>query len=76
MNAGRWQNSPLGRFSAQARHITPEDTEAKNAFLQTVPQRRAGDPKEIAGAITFVTSDKASFLTGQTIAIDGGVTAT
>jgi NAD(P)-dependent dehydrogenase (short-subunit alcohol dehydrogenase family) len=51
------------------------DPETKAAFLATVPQGRAGDPREIADAIVFITSDKAGFLTGETIAIDGGVTA-
>jgi NAD(P)-dependent dehydrogenase (short-subunit alcohol dehydrogenase family) len=62
--------------TAMLDRVTGNDTDAKNSFLQTVPQRRAGDPIEIADAITFIASDKASFLTGQTIAIDGGVTAT
>jgi NAD(P)-dependent dehydrogenase (short-subunit alcohol dehydrogenase family) len=62
--------------TAMLDRVTGNDTEAKDALLETVPQRRAGDPTEIADAITFITSDKASFLTGQTIAIDGGVTAT
>jgi NAD(P)-dependent dehydrogenase (short-subunit alcohol dehydrogenase family) len=51
------------------------DAETKAAFLETIPQGRAGEPREIADAIRYVSSDEAGFLTGQTIAIDGGVTA-
>jgi NAD(P)-dependent dehydrogenase (short-subunit alcohol dehydrogenase family) len=61
--------------TAMLDRVTGDDDEAKAAFLATVPQGRAGDPKEIADAIRFIASDQAGFLTGQTIAIDGGFTA-
>jgi enoyl-[acyl-carrier-protein] reductase (NADH) len=51
------------------------DAETKANFLASVPQGRAGEPRKIADAIVFLTSDKAGFLTGQRIAIDGGVIA-
>lgn len=37
---------------------------------------RWGNPTEIAGAVVFLASDAATFITGQTLAIDGGLTAT
>jgi NAD(P)-dependent dehydrogenase (short-subunit alcohol dehydrogenase family) len=40
-----------------------------------VPLKRAGRPEEIADAIVFVASAKASFITGQVIAVNGGRTA-
>jgi NAD(P)-dependent dehydrogenase (short-subunit alcohol dehydrogenase family) len=40
-----------------------------------VIERRAGTPEEIADAIVFVASDKASFITGEIIRINGGKTA-
>ncbi|HEX4218929.1 MAG TPA: glucose 1-dehydrogenase [Acidimicrobiales bacterium] len=47
----------------------------KEAIVGTIPQGRAGDVAEIADAIVFITSEQAGFLTGQTIFIDGGITA-
>lgn len=40
-----------------------------------VPLGRAGQPEEIAEAIVYVTSTGAGFLTGQTIFLDGGMSA-
>jgi NAD(P)-dependent dehydrogenase (short-subunit alcohol dehydrogenase family) len=44
----------------------------KAALVAGVPLRRAGRPEEIAQTILFVASDKASFITGASIAVDGG----
>jgi NAD(P)-dependent dehydrogenase (short-subunit alcohol dehydrogenase family) len=46
--------------------------ENRNAFLETIPLRRAGQPDEVAQTILFLASDKAPYLTGQSIAVDGG----
>jgi NAD(P)-dependent dehydrogenase (short-subunit alcohol dehydrogenase family) len=40
-----------------------------------VPVKRAGRPEEIAEAIVFLASNKASFITGQVIGVNGGKTA-
>jgi NAD(P)-dependent dehydrogenase (short-subunit alcohol dehydrogenase family) len=40
-----------------------------------VPLKRLGKPEEIAESIVFLSSDQASFITGATIAVDGGKTA-
>lgn len=49
--------------------------DAKSGFLASLPARRAGTPDEIAQTIVFLASDKARFLTGQCVAVDGGFTA-
>jgi NAD(P)-dependent dehydrogenase (short-subunit alcohol dehydrogenase family) len=46
--------------------------EVKADLVSRVPLKRAGTPKEIAQAIVFVASDKASFITGASLAVDGG----
>lgn len=45
---------------------------ARAAFDKANPQRRLGDPWEVAQAIAFLGSDAASFITGATLTIDGG----
>jgi NAD(P)-dependent dehydrogenase (short-subunit alcohol dehydrogenase family) len=49
--------------------------ERRAGLLAGVPLQRAGAPEEVAQAIVFVASDKASFMTGASIAVDGGRTA-
>lgn len=47
----------------------------KAALVAGIPLRRAGKPEELADAILFLASDKASFITGQIISVNGGKTA-
>jgi NAD(P)-dependent dehydrogenase (short-subunit alcohol dehydrogenase family) len=49
--------------------------EKKAAFYAAIPLKRGGTPQEIADAILFVASDKAAFITGQIIRVNGGKTA-
>ena len=52
------------------------DSPAVNKFLQNrVPLRRWGRPQEIAGAAVFLASPAASYINGQILTIDGGMTA-
>jgi NAD(P)-dependent dehydrogenase (short-subunit alcohol dehydrogenase family) len=49
--------------------------ERKAGLAATVPLKRIGRPEEIAQTITFLASDKASFITGASYLVDGGKTA-
>jgi NAD(P)-dependent dehydrogenase (short-subunit alcohol dehydrogenase family) len=57
----------LDRFSGSA--------DRKAALAAGVPLKRVGRPEEIADAIVFAASSKASFISGQVIAVNGGKTA-
>jgi gluconate 5-dehydrogenase len=50
--------------------------EAIERIRADIPMKRLGDPRELAAAVAFLASDGASYLTGQTIVIDGGLTLT
>lgn len=41
-------------------------------YLQKIPLRRQGTPEEVANVFAFLASDEASFVTGETVVIDGG----
>jgi NAD(P)-dependent dehydrogenase (short-subunit alcohol dehydrogenase family) len=50
-------------------------TERSSAFYSSVPLKRGASPREIADTIVFVASEQASYITGQTIRVNGGKTA-
>jgi 2-hydroxycyclohexanecarboxyl-CoA dehydrogenase len=46
----------------------------REAYRRAVPVGRLGKPEDIAGAVLFLASDDADFITGQTISVSGGLT--
>jgi NAD(P)-dependent dehydrogenase (short-subunit alcohol dehydrogenase family) len=51
---------------------TPSGPEFISALGETTPMRRASQPEEIAEVIAFLASPRASYITGTTVAVDGG----
>jgi NAD(P)-dependent dehydrogenase (short-subunit alcohol dehydrogenase family) len=43
-----------------------------DAEVQKIPVQRIGQPEDIAAAVSFLASDDASFITGQTVSVNGG----
>jgi NAD(P)-dependent dehydrogenase (short-subunit alcohol dehydrogenase family) len=64
---GPVETAMLDRFTGSA--------DRKAGLIAGIPLRRAGRPEELADAILFAASDKASFITGQIISVNGGKTA-
>ncbi len=46
---------------------------AREAVIAQIPLKRAGQPKDIAEMVAFLASDKAGYITGQVISVDGGM---
>ena len=51
--------------------MLPEDV--KKDIIDTIPLKKVGTTKDIAETVAFLASDKASYITGQTISVDGGM---
>ena len=60
-----------GYVKTQLTDVLPE--EATAAMLQNTPLGRLGEPEDIAGAVRFLCSDDASFITGEVVLVDGGL---
>ena len=60
-----------GYVKTQLTDVLPE--EATAAMLQNTPLGRLGEPEDVAGAVRFLCSDEASFITGEVILVDGGL---
>ncbi|MBV8479642.1 MAG: 3-oxoacyl-[acyl-carrier-protein] reductase [Actinobacteria bacterium] len=60
-----------GYVRTQLTDVLPE--EATAAMLQNTPLGRLGEPDDIAGAVRFLCSDEASFITGEVLLVDGGL---
>jgi NAD(P)-dependent dehydrogenase (short-subunit alcohol dehydrogenase family) len=89
MNLVRTMGVELAPHSIRVNAVAPgtiktprlqADPEHAKAFAERIsnsllPARRQGEPQDIADAILFMSSDLATYVTGQTLAVDGGWTA-
>jgi 3-oxoacyl-[acyl-carrier protein] reductase len=60
-----------GYVRSQLTDVLPEDATAM--MLQNTPLGRLGDPEDVAGAVRFLCSDEAKFVTGAVLLVDGGL---
>jgi NAD(P)-dependent dehydrogenase (short-subunit alcohol dehydrogenase family) len=76
----------LARFGIRVNGVSPgvvntrisrwviEDPVLGPRYLKTIPMGRFGEPADIGGVVSFLASDDASYITGQTLVVDGGQT--
>ena len=60
-----------GYVTTRLTEVLPE--EATGAMLESTPLGRLGDPEDVAGAVRFLSSENASFITGAVLLVDGGL---
>ncbi|MHC1761259.1 MAG: SDR family NAD(P)-dependent oxidoreductase [Negativicutes bacterium] len=82
MGMTRVMGKELGKFGINVNAVAPGSImtdmysavpdEVKQKKLATIPLRRYGTPEEAANLIAFLSSDESSYITAQTIVIDGG----
>ncbi len=60
-----------GYIHSRLTDVLPE--EARAAMLTNTPLGKLGDPEDVAGAVRFLCSDEASFITGEVLVVDGGL---
>ena len=63
-----------GAIATEMNEELKEDKAELNNVLRRIPLRRIGSPEDIANMVEFLASDKASYVTGTTFFVDGGMT--
>ena len=58
-------------MKTQLTDVLPEA--ATKVMLDSTPLGRLGEPEDVAGAVRFLCSDEASFITGEVLLVDGGL---
>lgn len=77
-----WQLGPSIRVNAVApavvktKFATALYADGEEKVASTYPMKRLGEPQDVASLVGFLVSDEASWITGETVRVDGGVLAT
>jgi 3-oxoacyl-[acyl-carrier protein] reductase len=64
-----------GLIRTKMTEVTWADERRAAATVASIPLRRLGEPRDVAGAILFLCSELAGYITGEAILVDGGLTA-
>ena len=62
--------------SDSTKKILEEKPELKRHWTSLIPQGRMGEPEDLMGPVTFLTSDASRYVTGADLRVDGGYTVT
>ncbi len=61
-----------GRFKTKMTEDIFSEKSKREKFLEVIPMKRAGLPEDLSGLLVFLASDSSSYITGQSIYVDGG----
>ena len=56
------------------RDLMADNEPMLNTLLRAIPLRRLGEPDDIAGMVAYLCSERAGYITGQTLSVSGGIT--
>lgn len=68
--------SPGYMLTALTKKILDDNPDLKKQWTSLIPQGKMGDPEDLMGAVTFLSSDASGYVTGADLRVDGGYTLT
>jgi len=68
--------SPGYMLTALTKKILDENPDLKKQWTSLIPQGKMGQPEDLMGAVTYLSSDASSYVTGADLRVDGGYTVT
>jgi NAD(P)-dependent dehydrogenase (short-subunit alcohol dehydrogenase family) len=65
----------VSEFLALGAEVLLADAKSLEAITSATPLRRVAQPEEVAAAVAFLAMDRASYITGHNLSVDGGATS-